>query len=69
MEEISKYFSKTALALENLNKSAAELNNATDMELANKDTLKTTVFTLKNALYEKATRIDDIIENLNGALK
>jgi len=69
MEQTSKYFSKTAAALQNLNTLAASLDIAAEEELTSKAELEANLTMLKEEIKQKAKRIDGIIENLNGALK
>lgn len=69
MEQNSKYFSKTAHALQELKNAVDELNTAAAIELSSAQALKTDMSMLKTEIRAKAAHIDKIIENLNGALK
>ena len=64
-----QYLKKTAAALQELNQAASDLDVSADAEVLQQQALKQTVSSLKSELKEKAQRIDDIINTLNGALK
>lgn len=69
MQQNLQYLKKTAAALQELNQAALDLGASADSEIMQQQALKQTVSNLKDELKEKAQRIDDIINTLNGALK
>lgn len=69
MEQTSKYFTKTAEALQNLNNNVSALENAAEAELTAQAELKADKSMLKEAIEAKVQHIDSIIKTLNGALK
>ena len=69
MEQTSKYFTKTATALQNLNNNVSVLESAAEAELTAQAELKADKSMLKEAIEAKVQRIDNIINTLNGALK
>jgi len=69
MEQTSKYFTKTATALQNLNNNVSVLESAAEAELTVQAELKADKSMLKEAIEAKVQRIDNIIKTLNGALK
>ncbi len=69
MEQTSKYFTKTATALQNLNNNVSVLESAAEAELTAQAELKADKSMLKEAIEAKVQRIDNIIKTLNGALK
>jgi len=69
MEQASKYFTKTAEALQKLNNDVAVLENAAEAELTAKTELEADKSMIKEAIEAKVQHIDNIIKTLNGALK
>lgn len=69
MEQTSKYFTKTAEALQTLNNNVSALENAAEAEINTKTELQADKIMLKEAIEAKVQRIDNIIKTLNGALK
>lgn len=69
MEQNSKYFTKTAVALKNLRQTAEELSINTDEEINNNIRLQAKIVSLRQEIHEKANRIDVIIDRLKGAIE
>lgn len=69
MQENSKYFEKTAEALQNMHTSISELEIAAKSQLQNNTLLNAKTMELRQEIAAKASRIDDIIKTLNGALQ
>lgn len=69
MEQTSKYFLQTAEALQNLQQAIAELKKGeenTNVLIAAKSAR---ISGLEKIMTEQANRIDNIIQNLNGAIE
>ena len=69
MQENSKYFEKTAEALQNMHSTISELEVAAKSQLQNNNLLNAKTMELRQEIAAKASRIDDIIKTLNGALQ
>lgn len=69
MSETAKYLPKTAAALAKLQESAAILEQAADISVAEQQKLQKKLSVLREQLAEKAQCIDNIINTLNGAIK
>lgn len=69
MSETAKYLPKTAAALAKLQESAAILEQAADISVAEQQKLQKKLSVLREQLAEKAQCIDNIIKTLNGAIK
>lgn len=69
MQENSKYFEKTAEALKAMNSTISELEVAAKSQLQNNTLLNAKTMELRQEIAAKASRIDNIIKTLNGALQ
>lgn len=69
MQENSKYFEKTAEALQKMHASVSELEFAAKTQLQNNTLLNAKTMELRQEIATEASRIDDIIKTLSGALQ
>jgi len=69
MQENSKYFEKTAEALKNMHTSISELDALAKAQLQNNTLLNAKTMELRQEIAAKASRIDNIIKTLDGALQ
>lgn len=69
MEQNSKYFTKTAEALNNLHQTAELLNLALSEEQTSKTNLQAENVSLRQEIHKEANRIDNIIAKLKGAME
>lgn len=69
MQETSKYLPKTASALASLQESIAQLEELAQVSIDDKQQLQEKLTTIRQELQKKASQIENIINNLNGALK
>ncbi len=69
METNLKYFSKTIAALAELKASAALLEENASSSIAENKELNQKLKILRQQIAEKATRIEKVIQTLNGAAK
>lgn len=68
MEQDNKYLPQTAAALLALEETAALLANAAADTSANHSALKQELTNIKKEIAAETSRIDDIIQTLNGAI-
>ena len=69
MQQNLQYLKKTAEALQSLTQNIVDLEAVANSEATEQQALKETVSDLKNEMRNKAHRIDEIIQTLNGALE
>lgn len=69
MQENSKYFEKTAEALQNMHASISELERAANAQIQNNTLLNAKTMELRQEIATEASRIDDLIKTLSGALQ
>lgn len=69
MEQTSKYFLKTSSALADLQQTVAELKNSSDHAQAFIDKQISQIETLRHTILKEAQKVDNIIADLNGAIK
>lgn len=69
MEQTSKYFLKTSNVLNELEQTVNELKNSSEHAQAFVNEKLSSIEALQQTIHDQAQKVDNIIADLNGALK